>query len=115
MKYQVVLPTKSVVENERLTGFEYEVFGEVVIVVRQDVLNLGGIADDLGIAGHIEGRGFRGAIEDGKRRMALILTSDDIDAVIGDELDLFALRNNLISLSPMEQTREPLEHALLSF
>ena len=103
----------SKIENQALAGFEFEVFGKVEIMVCQNLLNLGSVANDLGIARHIEGGGFAGAVEDGKDGSTLILTGDDIDTIIGDKLDLLTFRNHLISLTPMEQTTEPLEHTLL--
>ena len=53
------------------------------------------------------------AIKDGEHRLALILAGDDIYAVEGDELRLFALDDNIIALTPMEQTAEPVEHGVL--
>ena len=99
-------------ENQALAGFEFEVGGEIKITVRQDVLHLGSTTDHLGITGHVEGGGFAGAIEDGERRTTPILTGNDIDAIIRNKLDLLTLGDDLISLSPMEQTTEPLEHRL---
>ncbi len=43
-------------EDEALAGFQLDVLREVDVVASQDVLGLGGLADDLGIAGDVHRR-----------------------------------------------------------
>ena len=89
------------IQNKRLTGLQLQVAGEIIIAICQNILHLDSIANDLSIALHIKGSRFAGAVEDGKGSLTIVLTGDDIDAIIGNELDLLTLRNHRIPLSPM--------------
>ena len=77
-----------VFEDETLTRLEFNVLGEVVVTACEDVFCLHSVADDLCIALHIHRGGVAGAVEDGENCLALILTGDDIDAIVGHELCL---------------------------
>ena len=77
-----------VFEYETLTRLEFEVLGEVVVTACEDIFGLHGVADDLCITLHIHRGGAVGAVEDGEHGLALILTGDDIDAIVGHELCL---------------------------
>ena len=45
-------------KNKRLARFELLILREVIIAVGQNVLGFGGLADDFGVARHIEGGGL---------------------------------------------------------
>ena len=96
-----------VFENQGLSGFKFNIGGEIVSAVGQDVFDTGGRADNLGVAGDIEGGGLGSAVKDGKRCLALVLACNDIDTIVGDELNLFSLGDDLIALTPVEQAGQP--------
>ena len=77
-----------VFEDETLTRLEFDVLGEVVVSACEDIFGLHGVTDNLCIALHIHRGGVAGAVEDGEHGLALILTGDDIDAIVGHELCL---------------------------
>ena len=70
-------------------------------------------ANDLGIATHVELIVRAASVEDRHHGLALPLAAEDIDALVGDELLLRALRDGLAALTPMEHAAQPGEHPLL--
>ena len=69
--------------------------------------------DNLCITCHIQLIGFLLAIDDGHDCFTLILACDDIHTLIRTELSLLAFGNHLVTLAPMQQVAEPLEHPVL--
>lgn len=80
----------------------------------QDVFGLFLVADDLLITLYIHRGRLHCTVEDGECRTSLVLTGDDIDAVIGNKLRLSAFDDDLVALSPMQESACPLEHLLFS-
>ena len=72
-----------------------------------------GFADNLGITVDVEFGWLVSAVDDGHDGLAFILTRHHINAAVGAELSLGALRNHLVTLSPVEQTACPAEHVVL--
>ena len=91
-----------ILQDKRLAWTEFKVCTQVVIASCQDVLGSLGVVDDLCITLDLHGGRLCRTVEDGEYCMPFVLAGDDIDTVIGDELYLLALANNLVALSPMQ-------------
>ena len=96
-----------------MSRFEAELFVELHSATGDNVLGGCGIADYLGIAVELHVGLLAVAIEDGEYCFALILACYDINAVEGDKLCLFALDDDIVALTPVEQAAEPVEHGIL--
>ena len=94
-------------KDETLTGLEIQVLGEIVIAARENVLNFGSRADDLFIARYIHRGRLTGAVEDSENGLSFVLTGDDIDTIVGDKLCLRTFRDNLVALTPVQQSARP--------
>ena len=97
----------SELDDERLARREREVVVEGYAAACDDIGCCGMVADDFGIAfdGHC---GLLAcAVENGKHGASLMLTGDDVDSVVGDELRHGAPDDDVVPLPPMEQSRQP--------
>ena len=108
-----MIPLGSEFHHERFARLQGDVVGEVDLAAGDDIGGCGGLADDLSIAGYGHGGLASLAVENGQRRAALILASDDVDAFEGDELCLLSLADEVVALTPVEQFALPLEHGVL--
>ena len=108
-----MIPLGSEFHHERFARLQGDVVGEVDLAAGDDIGGCGGLADDLSIAGYGHGGLASLAVENGQRRAALILASDDVDALEGDELRLLSLADEVVALTPVEQFALPLEHGVL--
>ena len=100
-------------QDQGLASRQGHVAREVDGGARRHVLGRGMAANDLGIATHVELIVRAAPVEDRHHSLALPLTAEDIDALVGDELLLRALRDGLAALTPMEHAAQPGEHPLL--
>lgn len=91
---------------------QLDIFADVNGTATDDVGGLAMLADDFAIAADGHGGDVVGAIEDGQYGLSRVLPRDDIDAAMRDELRHTAFGDNLIALSPMQQTAQPAEHAV---
>lgn len=105
--FQVVGGVCLKLKDETLTGLEIQVLGEIVIAARENVLNFGSRADDLFIARYIHRGRLTGAVEDSENGLSFVLTGDDIDTIVGDKLCLRTFRDNLVALTPVQQSARP--------
>ena len=63
----------------------------------QDILGLGGIADNLCVAANVEGCRFRGAVENGEDSLALILAVSLATSIIASPVKDVPKRNRACS------------------
>ena len=91
------------VQNQGLAGLHGQVVAQVVVAASEDVLDAGGVADDLFVALDVEGGGLGSAVEDSHHGAALILSGYNIDALVANELLHRALRDDVVALTPVQQ------------
>ena len=75
--------------------------GNVNLVSCGDIGCRGAVADDFGIACHVEERLRAFAVEDGEHGVAVEGSCDDVNALVGYELRLRSLGDGLVALPPV--------------
>jgi hypothetical protein len=75
--------------------------------MRKNIFHLACTANDLRIAFHRHRGRLTGAIQYDEHRLLLILSGNDIDPLMGNELRLPSLNDSLAMLPPVKQLTKP--------
>lgn len=92
---------------------EFYLSAEINSTAANDVSALSVMSDDFLIAADRQGGDVGRSVEDDKNRSSSVLSGNNINASIRYKLRHCAFADDLITLSPVQQTAEPTEHAVL--